>query len=158
MKKIFATIVLAIVSVAAFAQTSKDIYNKYSDKNNVSAVYISPMMFKMMKTLPDMHIEGAKDVNLASIVKSLDGMFVLSTSDSGLGKAIYEEVNKMVKAGKYELMLEAKDSGDVTRIYTVSKGDYITDLVLLSGDIINTTFVAVSGQIKSDDLAKILED
>ena len=46
MKKIFAIAAAMLVTVSAFAQDGKSIYKKYSDAENVSAVYISPAMFR----------------------------------------------------------------------------------------------------------------
>lgn len=41
MKKILMTAVMMVLCVAAFAQDGKSIYNKYSDKENVSRIYLS---------------------------------------------------------------------------------------------------------------------
>jgi len=157
MKKLITIAVLALVSVAAFAQTSKDIYNKYSDDKDISAVYISSAMFKMIKALPDMNVNGEK-VNLSESVASLEGMYILNITNPQRCAALRSDAEKLLKAGKYEMLLEAKDSGDATRIYTIEKNGYITDLVLLSAEPNETTFISLTGKIKSEDLAKILND
>ena len=50
MKKIIAISVMLLIAVGAFAQEGKRLYNKYSAQEGVSAVYISPAMFKLMKS------------------------------------------------------------------------------------------------------------
>ncbi|MBQ0043741.1 MAG: DUF4252 domain-containing protein [Bacteroidales bacterium] len=157
MKRIIMIAMLAIVSFTAFAQTSRDIYEKYSDMPGTSAVYISPLMFKMMKALPDMHVGSGKDVNITSMIASLDGMFILEVEGSA-AKGLNSEAEKLVKSGKFGLMMEAKDNGENTRIYSVEKGEYITDLVLLTSGGSETTFIAISGKLRSDDIARLLED
>ena len=69
MKKIFAIAAAMLVTVSAFAQDGKSIYKKYSDAENVSAVYISPAMFRMMGKIPDMEV-GASEMNLTPVIKS----------------------------------------------------------------------------------------
>ena len=48
---------LAAAAMSAAAQDGKEIYNRYSGKKGVSSVYISPTMFKMMKSLPEVSME-----------------------------------------------------------------------------------------------------
>ena len=47
MKRIIIIATLLLASISAFAQSGKSIYQKYSDAENVSAVYISSAMFRM---------------------------------------------------------------------------------------------------------------
>ena len=157
MKKLITIAVLALVSIATFAQTSREIYDKYSDMEGASAVYISPLMFKMMKTLPDMNVGNGKDVNITSMISTLDGMFILEVGGNA-AKNLNSDTEKLVKAGKFGLMMEAKDNGENTRIYSVEKGEYITDLVLLTSGDTETTCIAISGKLRSDDIAKLLDD
>ena len=64
-----------MLSVGAFAQTGKSLYEKYSDLEGVEAVYISPAMFKMIGRL---NLEmGDEDVDIARLVRSLKGMYIL---------------------------------------------------------------------------------
>ena len=49
MKKIALIAAFSLLVATAFAQDGKSIYNKYSDEKNVSAVYISPTMFRLME-------------------------------------------------------------------------------------------------------------
>ena len=50
MKRILVMTVAVLTAVSAFAQSGKDIYNRYSGREGVSAVYISPAMFRGRKT------------------------------------------------------------------------------------------------------------
>ena len=54
MKRIVLSIMAVLLPLAAFSQSGKSIYNKYSDCEGVSAVYISPAMFRMMGSLPSL--------------------------------------------------------------------------------------------------------
>ena len=56
MKRILLLAVLLLSALTASAQSGKSLYQKYSDAENVSAVYISPSMFKLIGKLPEIEI------------------------------------------------------------------------------------------------------
>ena len=56
MKKLFIIAATLLLGVLAHAQDGKSIYNKFSDEEGVSAVYISPSMFKLIGKLPEIEI------------------------------------------------------------------------------------------------------
>ena len=53
MKRIIILAALLLTTIASFAQNGKSIYQKYSEAEGVSAVYISPAMFKLIGKIPD---------------------------------------------------------------------------------------------------------
>ena len=107
------TAVMMVLCVAAFAQDGKSIYNKYSDKENVSA----------------------------------DQLYVLIDRMSA---------EKMVKSGKYELLMEAKDSGEIARIYVVTSADMVLSFVMISSEPGDCTVICIDGKIAKTDIEKLL--
>lgn len=156
MKKlaIIAGLLLAICT-STFAQNGKNIYNKYSDSKGASAVYISPSMFKLIGKLPDIDVADG-EVNLTPVVKSLEGMYLISIEDSKDCKSLKEDVETMVKAGKYELLMETKEDGETVRIHVINSGEYITSLVILTSERDETTFISFDGKIRQEDVEKLL--
>ncbi len=154
MKKFFAIIASMLLTVSAFAQNGKSIYQKYSDEPGVDAVYVSPAMFKLIGNLPISYDE--QDIDLASIVKSLSGFYLLSVENGAVADKIGADVNKFVKSNKFELMMEAKSDGDKMTIYTVTEGDYITSLVMVAAEPDEITFICLDGKILSSDLDKMI--
>ncbi len=156
MKKIaFITILLSLLGAAAFAQDGKTIYNKYSDKKNVSAVYISPAMFKLIGRLPDIDMPE-EDVNLSPIVKELTGMYLISSENPKTNKSLAEDADKMVKDGRYELLMEAREDGEEFRIYVISSGDTITSFVMIATEDDECTFISIDGKLLKKDLERLL--
>ncbi len=156
MKKIFTLAVLLFASVAAFAQTGRDIYNKWSDNEGVSAVYISPSMFRMIGQLPDIQIEGADGnyMDITPLINSLKGFYVLDAENSET-PGLTEDVSQMIKKGRYELMMEVKDDGETIRIYT--KGDKVIEsLVFFCRSAEDSQFICIDGSILRSDLESIL--
>lgn len=155
MKKIITFLTVFFVCICASAQDGKSIYNRYSEAQGVSAVYISPAMFRMMGKLPDMDM-GSSEVNLTSLVKSLSGFYLINSENATINDDIRKDVEKFVKSGHYELMMEAKDDGEVVRIFTAGKKDVITSFVFLAHELGECTFICLDANMSRDQLESLL--
>jgi phosphosulfolactate synthase (CoM biosynthesis protein A) len=157
MKRIYALLVMLAVSVAAFAQNGRSLYNKYSDYDNVEAVYISPAMFRLMGKIPDMELQE-ENVNLGPIIKSLTGLYILSTTREDIAADLAADVNHFIQRGSYELLMEAKDSGEVMRLYTVGDEQIVNSLVMLARDAAETSFICLDGTMPRDELETLIAE
>lgn len=157
MKRIFAIAAAMLLTITAFAQDGKSIYNKYSDLKGVTAVYVSPAMFRLMGKIPDINL-GDGDLNLSPIIKSLDGLYIINvnTEKQDVGADLQRDVDKLVKKGTYELLMEAKDDGDKVEIYTVGDDKIIKSFVLIALEPSESTFICFSGQIPREELEKAI--
>lgn len=157
MKRIVAIAALLMMALSAYAQSGKEIYNRYSGKKGVSSVYISPTMFGLMKELPDIHIESG-DVNFGPIIKTFDGMYILSVEDSAIAADLEKEIGDMVSQGRFELLMEAVEESEKMRIYIVSKGDTVTDFLMLAYEPESASVISISGNMPMAELQKILSE
>lgn len=155
MKKFFAIAAALLLAAAAFAQDGKSIYRKYSDEKNVSAVYISTAMFRLVGKLPDLEI-GDGEVNVASIVKSLDGMYILESENPDVNARMVKDVSKWVGSSKYEMLMEVKDNGETVNIYTAGTEKEVTSLVLVAADHDDCTFICLDGKMPREELEKLI--
>ncbi len=155
MKKLILCIALLLSCVIASAKSGKDIYKKYSGKEDVDAVYISPAMFKMMGKIPDMEIEDS-DVNLTSVIKSLDGLYVIDSENLSVNLRLVSDVEKLAEASKYELLMEANDAGEKTKMYVMSEGDYILSFMLLTIDSDECAFICIDGKMLRDEMMALI--
>lgn len=156
MKSVFVFAMAMLMSVSSFAQGGKDIYNRYSGKDGVSAVYISPTMFSLIKEIPDIQLEG-EDINLSSVIKTFDGMYILDVEDGTLAGKLNGEISDMVEKGRYELLMEAADSQEKVRIYIMREGESVTDFLMAAHeDGCSTSVISISGNIPMAELQKIL--
>ncbi len=155
MKKIYAIIAAIVLALPAFAQGGKDLYNKYSDLPGVSAVYISPAMFRLIGKIPDVELAD-EDVNFTPIIKSMNGFYLLSTEDAATGQKLYGEVSRGLSKSKYELLMEAKEDGEVMRLYSVGDKKTVTSLLMLAKDGSETTFLSIDGQMDREKLEEVI--
>ena len=159
MKKIIAISVMLLIAVGAFAQEGKRLYNKYSDQEGVSAVYISPAMFKLMGQLPDINVETAdgKKMDMAPLVRSFSGFYMLSFEKKSAASAeLYKEVTSLVNKGNFELMMEVKDDGSTVRMYTLGDEKVVNSFVCIINEEDETMFFSLEGSMNRSDIEKLI--
>ena len=152
---------MLLLTVGAFAQEGKRLYNKYSDQEGVSAVYISPAMFKLMGQLPDINVETAdgKKMDMAPLVRSFSGFYMLSFEKKSAASAeLYKEVTSLVNKGNFELLMEVKDDGSTIRMYTLGDEKVVSSFVCIINEEDETMFFSLEGSMNRSDLEKLISD
>ena len=159
MKKIITIAVMLLLAVGAYAQEGKKLYNKYSDQEGVSAVYISPAMFKLVGQLPDINVDMAngEKMDVAPLVRSFSGFYMLSFEQKSAASAeLYKEVTAMVDKGNFELLMEVKDSGSTIRMYTLGDEKTVSSFVCIINEDDETMFFSLEGSMDRSDLEKLI--
>ena len=156
MKKL-ATLVAALLLLTAGvkAQDGKGIYNKYSDNEEVSAVYISSAMFKLMGKVPNMDL-GDGSMNIGPLIKSLNAMYLLDCDDPDVCKELKDDVSKYISKYKFDMLMEIKDKGEVVRIYTTGSEKTVTQFILTASEHDAFTFICLDGTMNREDLEKAI--
>ena len=155
MKRILILAVLLLSALTASAQNGKSLYQKYSDAEGVSAVYISAAMFRLIGKIPDMEV-GDSRVNLAPLIRSLNGLYILSSENDRVNDKLVSEANRFISSGRYELLMEAKENGEIVRMYTVGDKKTINSFVMIAADGPETTFICLDGQMDREELETVL--
>ena len=157
MKKFYILVLMLLASVSALAQNGRALYNKYSDLPDVEAVYISPAMFRLIGKIPDVEMQEGS-VNFGPIIKTLSGLYILNIPKSDAAAQLADEVNHFVTKGHYELLMEAKDNGEVMRMYTVGDEKIVNSLVMLSRDGSETSFICLDGTMPREQLEALIAE
>ena len=157
MKKFYILVLMLLASVSALAQNGRALYNKYSDLPDVEAVYISPAMFRLISKIPDVEMQEGS-VNFGPIIKTLSGLYILNIPKSDAAAQLADEVNHFVTKGHYELLMEAKDNGEVMRMYTVGDEKIVNSLVMLSRDGSETSFICLDGTMPREQLESLIAE
>lgn len=157
MKRIAAFVAaMLLLTAGTWAQDGKGIYNKYSDNEEVSAVYISSSMFKLMGKVPNMQLGDGNSMNLGSIIKNLNSMYLLDCEDPDLCKEIISDVNKFINKYDFDLLMEIKDKGEVVRIYTSGNEKTVTQFIMTASEYDAFTFICLDGTMSRADLEKAI--
>lgn len=155
MKKTISAIAALLLCAVSFAQTGKTMYNKYSEEKGVSAVYISPAMFRMIGALPEIDLPD-EDLNISSIVKELDGMYILESKNSKVNASLRADIEKYLTNGKFEMLLEAKEDGERVRLYTSGDERVVKTFVMTAIEEDELVFMCFEGGINRKDLEKLI--
>ena len=154
MKRIIILAILLLSATIASAQEGKNLYNRYSGGKGVSAVYISPSMFKIIGKLPDLEMktDNGNSINLAPLISTFQGFYMLDISNSTTAAAINKDVALMISKGRYELMMEVKDEGDTLQIYTSGDEKIIESFVFIASDKDSVQFICIDGEMNRSDI------
>ena len=144
-----------LLCLSALAQNGKAIYQKYSDAEGVSAVYISPAMFRMIGRIPDLETGDGK-VNLTPVIRSLTGMYIINSGNQDINGTLRSEVERFISSGRYELLMEAKDSGETVRMYTVGTEKLINGFVMLAAQAEEVTFICLDGEMPREQFETLV--
>ena len=155
MKKTIVIAAMMLFSLCGFAQTAKSIYNRYSEAEKVSTVYISPAMFKLMGSIPAFELVD-EDVNITPIINSLEGMYIISSENPEVSREMRMDIEKMVSKGEYELRMEAEDDGDRVRMFTRTAADIVKSFVMLAVSDEECTFIMFDGSIDQKKFAQLI--
>ena len=151
MKKIIVAAVLILSAITLQAQSAKSLYRKYGNEKGVTAVYISPAMFRLIGRLPEVDIED-EDINLKPILKSITGMYILNCENAVVADKLLNDVEKMLDSGKYEMLLEAREEGELTRMFTSGDKKSVNCFILLNIEDYEVNFISFEGEIPREDL------
>ena len=157
MRRFFILAALLLVTISSFAQDGRSIYQKYSDTQFISAVYVSPAMFKMIGKLPDLQMKNMA-VDFSPIIKSLTGLYIISSNSLNLSNRLCSDVKNLVNSGKYELFMEAKESMERVRIYTAGDETTVSSFVMLASGDGSATFICLDGNMNRSDLNYLLAE
>ena len=150
---------MLLLAVGAFAQEGKRLYNKYSDQEGVSAVYISPAMFRLMGQLPDLDVEmsDGQKMDIAPLIRSFSGFYMLSfEKKSAASEELYKEVTAMVNKSNFELLMEVKEDGSTIRMYTLGDEKVVNSFVCIINEDDQTMFFCLEGTMNRSELEKLM--
>ena len=149
---------MLLMVVGAYAQEGKNIYNKYSGGKGVTAVYISPSMFKLIGKLPDLEVETSegKKMNLAPLINSFEGFYMLEITDPSVFASVRKDVDAMIGKGHYELLMEVKEEGTNVNIYTVGNDKIIESFVFMAYEGDSVQFISIDGAMNRSDIENLI--
>ena len=146
MKKIFTLFALTLLlATNSMAQTAADIFNEFKDKPNVQFV-------SLPKTLMSLAANGVEDDNKKELLKRMDSIVILSIEDDDqLVKQFEKKVKNLSKKG-YEQMVNRNDDGEKAQILVKTKGDAITEMLVISIEDNECALVQICGNIRPQDV------
>lgn len=158
MKNLYAIAVMLLLAVGAYAQEGKNIYNKYSDSEGVSAVYISPAMFRLIGKIPELNVDlGSNEkMDIAPLISTLKGFYMLDVENKAIRSELVSNVEAMVKKGAYEILLEVKEEGSLVRLYTAGDEKIIESFVFVATEAEEVQFICIDGAMDRSETEALI--
>ena len=147
--KIILCVAMLVVSVTANAQVKE--FEKYADTKNVTYVYISKFMLRMVDASSAPSVPG---VNTESLMKKLNGIQIISSENKNAIARLKADTQSFVKQGKYELLMQVDDDGDKVRIYH-KEGKQQSAVVMMADEDGEFAVIVFSGTFTLDDVQKM---
>lgn len=145
--RLFLAGILTLLPLLCQAQS---LFAKYSDMDNVSSVYISKAMIEMN---PELY---TKDVNIGKLAKQLELVQILSTMDNEIKREMRRDIENVVRAQKYELLMKQKGIVSRMAFYVKRKEEKVQDLIMVVDGAATLKYVRLVGDMTLKDIQNIM--
>lgn len=157
MKKIMIkTILCTVMALTCLnAQAQVKAFEKYSDMNGITYVYISKAMLSAisgrLNKMPSM-----PNVDAQVLVNKLSAIQLIHAEKNDMRTKLKSEVQGIVKKDKYELLMQVKEDGNKADIYQ-NIGPQQSVVAMLVEEKDGVTAVVFSGKFTTEDVMKMVK-
>lgn len=152
MKYFIYIITLAFSIQTASAQTTAvdKLFDRYSEKDGFTTVYITQYMFSMFKDVK------TEDKDFDELVKSLKSIRILAVDNANPPKGInfFTEIMKDLPVKEYKELMVIKEKGQDVRFLVKENNGKISELLLIAGGKDNA-LISIQGNIDLKSIAQL---
>ena len=154
MKTIIANILLAIMLMMTSinAQAQKNPFDKFSDYEDVTYIFISEAMLKLVGTTAIPSIDGIDINEIGSKLKSIQ----IITSEKHTKNSLKSEAMSIIKKESYEKLIQVSEKDNKVDIY-FKDGKKNSIIVMINGEKDDTVLIVFSGEFRMANIDKMLE-
>ncbi len=130
MKKMMMVLVLALTASGLFAQ--KNPFEKFTDMEGVTSVYISKSMMSLMPKNMNMDLGN---VDVSNFISKLSSILILTSENQPVAKEMVSLANKRIRDDQYELLMRIKsDENERVNFYMKGKPENIREMLMIVED------------------------
>lgn len=158
MKTIAFLTTLLMFAAAARAQSVMDkVFDKYSETDGFTTVYISKYMFDMFR---NNEADPKTQDDFAQVMNKLTSIRILTTDDDPATPApvdLYQEIMKILPSNTYKEIMVVKDKGSNVRFYAREVNNKVAELLLIVGgkDGTESALISIQGDIDMKNISKL---
>lgn len=117
-------------------------FDKYSERDGFTTVYISGKMFSLFAG----ENQENKEENFLGKIKSIR---ILSVEDSTLNYKynFYKELTSKIDLSVFEELIAVREGSDITKFLIRQKGDIILELLVITGGPSANTMISIRGEM-----------
>jgi hypothetical protein len=155
MKRIILVVIAVAFPAFLLAQNSAvdKLFNKYSGKEGVTTVSISPELFQVVKAMEIEDIDNA-DIPFDKIAS----VKILTIEDDSLyeGVNFYTEIEKDLDTSDFAEVMTVNDGGEVVRMWMKVDAKKMNEFLLIVGGDENV-LIYITGSFDMDDLEDLAD-
>ena len=150
MKTIAIRIILCVAMMMLNLQANAQVkeFEKYADTKNVTYVFISKYMLRMVGKASYPSVPG---VNTQSIMNKLNGIQIISSEEEAATARLKTETQSISKQGKYELLMQVDENDEKVRIYH-REGKQQSAVVMMADEDGEFSVIVFSGTFTLEDV------
>ncbi|MBQ2362883.1 MAG: DUF4252 domain-containing protein [Bacteroidaceae bacterium] len=154
MKTIITNILLAIMLMMTSinAQAQKNPFDKFSDYEDITYIFISEAMLKLVGTTAIPSIDGIDINEIGSKLKSIQ----IITSEKCTKNSLKSEAMSIIKKESYEKLIQVSEKDNKVDIY-FKDGKKNSIIVMVNDEKDDTVLIVFSGEFGMANIAKMLE-
>ena len=150
MKTKILLIIIAFIASSMVVQAQGNFFEKLSDHDDVTTVYVSKSLLRMV---PDMDVMA--DMDIKSIAGKLEQLEVYNTESKAAMDIIKKEMSKIASNKSYEALMTIKDKGDKINFYALKDKDKFKDLIMYVNNPTGCTIIRIVGSFTAEDIQAI---
>lgn len=153
-KDILFLLFLFCATTIAQAQDLDSFYKKYSDKEGITAVYISK---NMLNLAGGQNFGNTGNINFKALSGKVESVQILTSEKGKVKDELAKEISAITKNG-YEMLMQVKDEGEQVDFYVKNKSDKtISEFIISVNDPDETAFIRITGAFTMDDLRELIK-
>jgi len=152
MKRIYTLILLLSLVIMGASAQIEEFFNRYSDTDGVTSVYISKSLLRMM---PDVKTDG---VDLKGLGNKLESIRVLTTEDKALAEKLQSDLKKDLKVKDYEELLKVNEGKEKTMIYMKTGKNGVNEYLIINQETGEFNAIQIMGKITPDDIQNMVNE
>ena len=130
MKKIMMLFALALTATGLFAQNNP--FEKFTDMEGVTSVYISKSMMSLMPKNMNMDLGN---VDVSNFINKLSSILILTSENKPVAQEMVSLANKRIRDDQYELLMRVKsDDGERVNFFMKGIPESISEMIMIVED------------------------
>ena len=158
MKTIAFLTTLLMLTVGSLAQSAMDkVFDKYSEQDGFTTVYISKYMFDMFR---NKEADPKTQDDFAQVMNKLTSIRILTTDDDRVTPVtvdLYKEIMKILPSNVYKEIMVVKDKDSNVRFYAREVNNKVAELLLVVGgkEGKGSALISIQGEIDMKNISKL---
>lgn len=156
MKTIAFLTTLLMFAVSARGQSAMDkVFDKYSETDGFTTVYISKYMFDMFR---NNEADPKTQDDFAQVMNKLTSIRIITTDDDPATVVpvdLYQEIMKIMPSNIYKEIMVVKDKGSNVRFYAREVNNRVAELLLVVGGKDESALISIQGDIDMKNISKL---